>query len=127
MPVYLNIPSYGTPNSGIEPTNIPYVNAQMPNVDNIEEAVDYLLNNKVEVVPGKGLSTNDLTDELVEKINNLSEQLVFSSFAEFPETGQENIIYVDKQTRMLYIWDSTSSTYVGIVLNMTGTIFQSTL
>jgi hypothetical protein len=127
MPVYLNIPSYGTPNSGIEPTNIPYVNAQMPNVDNIEEAVDYLLNNKVEVVPGKGLSTNDLTDELVDKINNLSESIKFSTYSEFPAVGEENILYVDKQTNMLYLWDTTNSEYVGIVLNFTGTVFQSTL
>lgn len=34
------------------------------------QAITTQLNNKVDKVEGKGLSTNDLTDELVEKINN---------------------------------------------------------
>lgn len=60
---------------------------------------------KVDKVTGKGLSTNDLTDELVEKINNAitSDTLtqavaeaghIKASFVEsLPETGLSNIIY----------------------------------
>ena len=45
-----------------------------------------------------------------------TEQIVFSTKDDFPETGQENILYVDKQERVSYLWNTTSNTYESIVL-----------
>lgn len=61
----------------------------MPDNENVQELLNLLdengtlylwqrlklkFANKVDVVPGKGLSTNDLTNELVAKINNAATQ-----------------------------------------------------
>lgn len=61
----------------------------MPDNENVQEVLNLLdengtlylwqrlklkFANKVDVVPGKGLSTNDLTNELVAKINNAATQ-----------------------------------------------------
>lgn len=34
-----------------------------------------------------------------------------NSVSDFPETGQKNVIYVDKANNELYVWDETSSQY----------------
>lgn len=127
MPVYINVPSYGIPNSGTPASDISYTNESMPGVTNISEAINYILEHKVEVVPGKGLSSNDFTNELLDKLNSLEKQLEFGTFLEFPPIGEEGVVYVDTNANTMYLWDSNTGTYTGIVLEMTGNIIQSIL
>lgn len=49
--------------------------------------INNLLNNKVDKVTGKGLSTNDFTDELKTKLENAQEELTFD---ELPIEGSNN-------------------------------------
>lgn len=51
------------------------------NIQNIVEEFNQELNNKVDKIPGKGLSTNDFTNELKDKLNEVK-----ISAEEFPST-----------------------------------------
>lgn len=39
-----------------------------------------------------------------------SESVVFEPYAQFPQVGQTNVLYVDNDT--MYVWDSTEQEYV---------------
>lgn len=121
MPVYMNVPSYGVPDSGVSSDNIAYSNSSMQNVSTTKQALDYLMTNKVTVVSGKGLSTNDFTNELKTKLDNLKEQISFSVVDSFPAEGEEGVLYIDTDTGLFYVWDNTASKYDVLVMNMTMT------
>lgn len=77
-------------------------------IDLSDYATNEDVDGKVDKVTGKGLSTNDLTDDLVSKINaavtpdTLTQAVAeaghikFSFVEELPEEGQTNIIYFTK-------------------------------
>lgn len=78
------------------------------NIDLSDYATNDDVDGKVDKVTGKGLSTNDLTDDLVDKINaavtpdTLTQAVAeaghikFSFVDELPEEGQANLIYFTK-------------------------------
>lgn len=78
------------------------------NIDLSDYATNEDVEGKVDKVTGKGLSTNDLTDDLVSKINaavtldTLTQAVVeaghikFSFVEELPEEGETNVIYFTK-------------------------------
>ena len=121
MPVYMNVPSYGVPDSGVSSDNIAYSNSSMQNVSTTKQALDYLMTNKVTVVSGKGLSANDFTNELKTKLDNLKEQISFSVVDSFPVEGEEGVLYIDTESELFYIWDDNASKYDVLVMNMTMT------
>lgn len=95
------------------------------NIDLSDYATNDDVDSKVDKVTGKGLSTNDLTDDLVEKINGaitmdtLTQAVaeaghIKASFVEsLPETGLSNIIYFcpdgDEEGNVYaeYVWVSS--------------------
>lgn len=114
-------------------------------IDELEDTtatISTTLQSKVDKVIGKGLSTNDLTNSLVDKINNaiqktekganngvaplnangiipaqyipgsVDEILEYLSFSSFPETGESGKIYVALDTNLTYRW--SGSAYVEI-------------
>lgn len=54
-------------------------------------------------------------------------QIVFSTFAEFPTIGEEDILYVDKQAQVSYIWDDEAVAYKSIVVESDLYTIQSIL
>lgn len=81
-----------------------------------KEEIDNLLSDKVDKVEGKFLSTNDFTDDYKEFIDNLSltGNIVFSTHLEFPNVGEEKILYIASDEAKSYIWDQKSQTYIGL-------------
>lgn len=127
MAIYVNVPSFNINENDIEATQIKYTNIAEPEVSTVNEMLDNLQQNKVTSIPGKGLSTNDFTDEYKQKIDNIRDQIVFSTYAEFPTIGQENILYIDKQQSISYLWDSVSKTYTSVTFDQNDYIIQSVL
>ena len=61
----------------------------------IKTYVSDLLANKVDKIVGKGLSTNDLTDELLEKINNAGNSSFTGDYNDL--TNKPNLdVYIEK-------------------------------
>jgi hypothetical protein len=91
-------------------------------VTNIKDWVNEKLKHKVDAVEGKGLSTNDLTDELVEKINSseraISELDVY--VGDIPNDSQASTItgYVDEQRDLLIDGMSAYSEGVAMMFRM---------
>lgn len=127
MAIYVNVPSFNINENDIEATQIKYTNIAEPEVSTVNEMLDSLQQNKVTIIPGKGLSTNDFTNEYKQKIDNIQDQIVFSTYAEFPTIGQENILYIDKQQSISYLWDSVSKTYTSVTFDQNDYIIQSVL
>ena len=78
------------------------INANSDTIAGLETS----LNNKVDKVEGKGLSTNDFTDEYVEKINNLKDSPVLSVNSKVghvnlnkQDIGLSNVINVEQATK----------------------------
>lgn len=127
MAIYVNVPSFNINENDIEATQIKYTNIAEPEVSTVNEMLDSLQQNKVTTIPGKGLSTNDFTNEYKQRIDNIRDQIVFSTYAEFPTIGQEDILYIDKQQSISYLWDSVSKTYTSITFDQNDYIIQSVL
>lgn len=81
--------------------SIPYSNEDLPGVTNVKQALDNLVENK--------------------------QQMYFSTYTEFPNIGEEDVLYVDKKNRVTYIWDSTKHIYKSIALESDACVFQSIL
>lgn len=127
MAIYVNVPSFNINENDIEATQIKYTNIAEPEVSTVNEMLDNLQQNKVTSIPGKGLSTNDFTNEYKQRIDNIRDQIVFSTYAEFPTIGQEDILYIDKQQNISYLWDSASKTYTSVTFDQNDYIIQSVL
>ena len=54
-------------------------------------------------------------------------QIVFSTFAEFPTIGEEDILYIDKQAQVSYIWDDEAVAYKSIIVESDLYTIQSIL
>lgn len=89
-------------------------------IEEIKGQIDNLENNKVDKEAGKGLSSNDYTDEDKQLLQTLvtSGQVVFNKFEDLPETGSEGILYVDKEERLIYFWNDAASEYVSIIIDI---------
>lgn len=89
-------------------------------IEEIKGQIDNLENNKVDKEAGKGLSSNDYTDEDKRLLQTLvtSGQVVFNKFEDLPETGSEGILYVDKEERLIYFWNDAASEYVSIIIDI---------
>lgn len=127
MAIYVNVPSFNINENDIEATQIKYTNIAEPEVSTVNEMLDSLQQNKVTTIPGKGLSTNDFTNEYKQRIDNIRDQIVFSTYAEFPTIGQEDILYIDKQQSISYLWDSVSKTYTSVTFDQNDYVIQSVL
>ena len=81
-------------------------------IDNFVQEINKKLDDKVDKEEGKGLSTNDYTDEDKDKLNSsFKKEIEFSTYLAFPNVGEENVLYIDKDKKKSYIWDATSQTY----------------
>ena len=88
------------------------------NVANINnQIIDTQLGNKVEKVPGKGLSTNDFTNNYKNKIDTLQNIYRFmgtvSTATNLPTTGQKNgDVYNVKDENKDYAWNDSTQQWV---------------
>lgn len=114
MPIYINIPTY---NPDVTAESVSFSNASMENVSNVKQALDYIQSLKVDKVAGKGLSTNDFTDADKEKLDKIESYLEFSTYAEFPNIGSSDTLYVDTLNNCMYIWNDTDQVYDSIILS----------
>lgn len=127
MPTQINLPAFNMNENNIQSETIKYQNSNVPSVQNVKEMLDSLNTNKVSTVPGKGLSTNDFTDEYKNKIDALDQQLVFSTYQEFPTIGRENTLYIDKTNKTSYLWDPVQKSYDSVTFDEQQVIIQSVL
>lgn len=127
MPTYINVPTFNINENNIQSSTIKYTNSSKPDVQNVKQMLDDLYSTKVETVPGKGLSTNDFTDAYKEKIDSIKDQIYFSTYLEFPNVGEENILYIDKDNNVSYLWDDTNKIYKSITFDQKDYIIQSVL
>lgn len=76
------------------------------------------LEGKVDKVEGKGLSTNDFSDELKAKLENLPENINnlsrYDTYSDFPVTGNTDTLYIDNSTHAMYTWDDTKLKYYSV-------------
>lgn len=127
MPTYINMPTFNINENNIQSSTIKYTNSSKPDVQNVKQMLDDLYSTKVETVPGKGLSTNDFTDAYKEKIDSIKDQIYFSTYLEFPNVGEEDILYIDKENNVSYLWDDTNKIYKSITFDQNDYIIQSVL
>lgn len=81
------------------------------------DIIDTQLGNKVEKVPGKGLSTNDFTNNYKNKIDTLQNIYRFmgavDTVSDLPTTGQKNgDVYNVKSESKDYAWNDNTQTWV---------------
>ena len=81
------------------------------------DIIDTQLANKVEKVPGKGLSTNDFTNNYKNKIDTLQNIYRFmgavDTVSDLPTTGQKNgDVYNVKSENKDYAWNDNTQTWV---------------
>lgn len=81
------------------------------------DIIDTQLANKVEKVPGKGLSTNDFTNNYKNKIDTLQNIYRFmgavDTVSDLPTTGQKNgDVYNVKSESKDYAWNDSTQTWV---------------
>lgn len=50
-------------------------------------------------------------NQLTEQINQLKDRMEFSTFDEFPETGNASTLYIDTSSGESYLWNDTTSSY----------------
>lgn len=121
------MPTFNINENNIQSSTIKYTNSSKPDVQNVKQMLDDLYSTKVETVPGKGLSTNDFTDAYKEKIDSIKNQIYFSTYLEFPNVGEEDILYIDKDNNVSYLWDDTNKIYKSITFDQNDYIIQSVL
>lgn len=93
-----------------------------------KDQLDEKLDQKVSTVDGKGLSTNDYTDEDKELVHSqFKKQIFFGSHLEFPNIGEEDVLYVAKDEYMTYIWDNEKQAYVNNDEQIDGNTIQGIL
>lgn len=127
MPTYINMPSFNLNETNIPSTSISYTNVDVQSVSNAKQMFDSLQQSKVEKEVGKGLSTNDFTDAYKQKIDSIKDQIYFSTYLEFPNVGEEDILYIDKENNVSYLWDDTNKIYKSITFGQNDYIIQSVL
>lgn len=127
MPTQINLPSFNIDENNIQSSTIKYQNDSVSSVQNVKQMLDDLYSTKVETIPGKGLSTNDFTDAYKEKIDSIKNQIYFSTYLEFPNVGEEDILYIDKDNNVSYLWDDTNKIYKSITFDQNDYIIQSVL
>lgn len=123
MAVFINVPDFNIKPSDLTATNITYSNPEKPNVENVAQALQDMYEGKVDKIPGKGLSTNDYTDEDKHKVDTLAGQLYFSSYMEFPPIGQEGILYIATDKNTSYLWNSVEMVYVSMTIDDVDTAY----
>lgn len=76
--------------------------------------INKLLEDKVDKIEGKGLSSNDYTDDDKQLLHTLVTrgQIVFDTKDNFPNPGVSDILYVAKDVCLTYLWDDTKENYV---------------
>lgn len=66
------------------------------------------------VVKYKGKNTPDIVvnvDNYKHEISATISKIKYNSVFEFPSIGSDNLIYIDKSTKTMYMWDSDRLTY----------------
>lgn len=66
------------------------------------------------VVKYKGKETTDIIVDVNNNNHTISatiSKIQFNSAFEFPSIGSENLIYIDKSTKTMYLWDAEKLTY----------------
>ena len=84
---------------------------QKTEVDNIIKDLQTKIVNKVEKIEGKGLSTNDYTDEENALVHATKKEIIFSTYLEFPNVGEENVLYIAKDEAKSYVWNVEKQIY----------------
>ena len=85
-------------------------------VKDLQTQNDKLQTNKVDKEEGKGLSSNDYTDEDKELLHTLVNkgQIVFDEKNNFPNPGISGILYVATDLCLTYLWDDNTGGYVSL-------------
>ena len=73
----------------------------------------------------KATNVQDAIAELSQK--TITSTLYFGTYMEFPTIGAEDILYVDKKTTYMYLWDSDRKVYVKQIYDINDYILQATL
>ena len=120
---FINIPAFKLKQEDLTADNISYSNPEKPDVENVAQALQDMYTGKVDKVPGKGLSTNDYTDGDKHKVDTLAGQLFFASYQEFPNIGQEGILYIATDKNTSYIWNNTEMVYMSMTIDDTDTSY----
>lgn len=66
------------------------------------------------VVKYTGEETKDIVVEVDNNTHTISatiSKIKFNSVFEFPSVGSDNLIYIDKSTKTMYLWDNEKLTY----------------
>lgn len=85
-------------------------------IEELQRLNDKLQDDKVDKEEGKGLSSNDYTDEDKDLLHTLVNkgQIVFDTKDKFPNPGVSGILYVATDLCLTYLWDDNTSGYVSL-------------
>jgi hypothetical protein len=71
-------------------------------------------------------AAKSLAEENQSKIEDLTKPLVFDTYAEFPNIGEDDKLYIDINANKIYRWDSSTYAYI-MVSGEGGTIDFDTI
>lgn len=77
-------------------------------INSIEEKLG---NKQDKLTAGEGIK---IENNIISAVYGNLEQLKFANKAQFPYQGQENVLYIAKDEKIIYLWDVVSQDYVSI-------------
>ena len=77
-------------------------------INSIEEKLG---NKQDKLTAGEGIK---IENNIISAIYENLDQLKFANKAQFPYQGQEDVLYVAKDEKIIYLWDVVSQDYVSI-------------
>lgn len=93
----------------------------------------YYYNNIYKTISGVGTSmlqvhkANQVVTFTEVEVGQIQQQVEFSTFSQFPSPGSEDVLYVDKSTGVMYLWNTSVQAYEPTVLPSNELSIQSIL
>ncbi len=105
-----NLPTMGAVEELVSTKLLDYVTlaSYTETINSIEEKLG---NKQDKLTAGEGIK---IENNIISAVYENLEQLKFANKAQFPYQGQEDVLYVAKDEKIIYLWDVVSQDYVSI-------------
>ena len=105
-----NLPTMGAVEELVSTKLLDYVTlaSYTETINSIEEKLG---NKQDKLTAGEGIK---IENNIISAVYENLEQLKFANKAQFPYQGQEDVLYIAKDEKIIYLWDVVSQDYVSI-------------
>lgn len=105
-----NLPTIGAVEELVSTKLLDYVTlaSYTETINSIEEKLG---NKQDKLTAGEGIK---IENNIISAVYENLEQLKFANKAQFPYQGQEDVLYIAKDEKIIYLWDVVSQDYVSI-------------